>query len=362
MTRTLTTVSFHVISHRSGFVLIFADIHQIMLQDKVRTDSYRDFVYGNKHLFAGKTVLDVGCGTGILSMFCAKAGAKRVIAVDNSNIIDKARANIYTNGFSDQITLVRGKIEEVALPVEKVDIIISEWMGYTLLYESMLDSVLYARDRYLQPDGLMVPSHCTLHLAPLADPDHVADNIAFWQDVYGFNMKAMQEKIYEDTVVKYPKKDVIVGRTEQEMPFKVLDLHTITTAGLDFKTTFTSRLCQDIDALDGFCIWFDTIFMQSRDQEVPKDMLQGNPPKKTDSDSGPVFFTTGPFGPPTHWQSSIVMIDRSEKEGQPLKDGQVIEGSIQFRKNKDAKRDLNISMAWEAPGTEEKSKQLWYTR
>ena len=47
------------------------------------------------------------------------------------------------------ITLIRGKIEEVTLPVEKVDIIISEWMGYCLFYESMLNSVLFARDKWL---------------------------------------------------------------------------------------------------------------------------------------------------------------------------------------------------------------------
>ena len=54
-----------------------------MLKDAVRTDSYRDFIYDNKGIFKDKVVLDVGCGTGILSMFCAKAGAKKVIAVDN---------------------------------------------------------------------------------------------------------------------------------------------------------------------------------------------------------------------------------------------------------------------------------------
>jgi len=48
-----------------------------------------------------------------------------------------------------EITLIKGKMEEVELPVEKVDIIISEWMGYFLLYESMLDTVLVARDKYL---------------------------------------------------------------------------------------------------------------------------------------------------------------------------------------------------------------------
>lgn len=74
-----------------------------MLQDTVRTDAYRDFIYDNKHLFAGKVVLDVGCGTGILSLFCARAGAAKVIAVDNSSIIDKAREIIFENALSETI-------------------------------------------------------------------------------------------------------------------------------------------------------------------------------------------------------------------------------------------------------------------
>ena len=75
-----------------------------MLKDTVRTDSYRDFIYENKHLFKNKVVLDVGCGTGILSMFCAKAGAKMVLAVDNSGIIDRAKEMVYENGLGDVIT------------------------------------------------------------------------------------------------------------------------------------------------------------------------------------------------------------------------------------------------------------------
>ena len=74
-----------------------------MLKDTVRTDAYRDFIYDNKHLFENKVVLDVGCGTGILSMFCAKAGAKKVIAVDNSDIVDKTREIVYKNDLADVI-------------------------------------------------------------------------------------------------------------------------------------------------------------------------------------------------------------------------------------------------------------------
>lgn len=77
-----------------------------MLKDVVRTDAYRDFIYENKHLFRNKVVLDVGCGTGILSMFCAKAGAKKVIAVDNSGIFHQARENVYENDLGQVITYI----------------------------------------------------------------------------------------------------------------------------------------------------------------------------------------------------------------------------------------------------------------
>ncbi|NXT85836.1 ANM3 methyltransferase, partial [Zapornia atra] len=103
-------------------------IHEEMLKDKVRTESYRDFIYQNSHIFKDKVVLDVGCGTGILSMFAAKAGAKRVIGVDQSEIIYQAMDIVRLNKLENIITLVKGRIEEVDLPLEKVDVIISEWM------------------------------------------------------------------------------------------------------------------------------------------------------------------------------------------------------------------------------------------
>ena len=127
-------------------------------------------------------MLDVGCGSGILSLLAARAGAARVFAVDCSSVIHHAIEIGTENGVGDVVQFVRGRVEEVELPgADKVDAIISEWMvrvcggglwvwvcecvclsvclctslctltqGYCLLFESMLDSVIAARDRFLK--------------------------------------------------------------------------------------------------------------------------------------------------------------------------------------------------------------------
>ena len=75
------------------------------------------------------------------------------------------------------ITLVKGKLEDVELPIQEFDIIVSEWMGYFLLYESMLDTVILARDKYLKPGGSMFPDEATLYLAAIEDQDYKEEKI-----------------------------------------------------------------------------------------------------------------------------------------------------------------------------------------
>ncbi|XP_069313142.1 protein arginine N-methyltransferase 1 isoform X5 [Eulemur rufifrons] len=127
-------------------------IHEEMLKDEVRTLTYRNSMFHNRHLFKDKVVLDVGSGTGILCMFAAKAGARKVIGIECSSISDYAVKIVKANKLDHVVTIIKGKVEEVELPLEKVDIIISEWMGYCLFYESMLNTVLYARDKWLEVD------------------------------------------------------------------------------------------------------------------------------------------------------------------------------------------------------------------
>jgi type I protein arginine methyltransferase len=121
--------------------------------------------------------LTIASLTQLALSFAVKAGAKHVIGVDMSTMIFKAREIVKVNGMEDKITLIQGKMEEVELPFPKVDIIISEWMGYFLLYESMLDTVLYARDKYLVKDGLIFPDKATIFFAGIEDGEYKDEKI-----------------------------------------------------------------------------------------------------------------------------------------------------------------------------------------
>ena len=177
-------------------------IHEEMLKDEVRTKTYQIAILSNKHLFENKIVLDVGCGTGILSMFAVQAGASHVYAVDCSSIIEHARRIITDNKMADKVTLIRGKVEDIELPVPNVDIIVSEWMGYFLLYESMLNTVLYARDKWLKPkEGIVFPDKAVMYLCAVEDEQMKYERIDFWDSVYGFDMSALKEVALVEPVV-----------------------------------------------------------------------------------------------------------------------------------------------------------------
>uniref|UniRef100_A0A673JJB6 type I protein arginine methyltransferase n=1 Tax=Sinocyclocheilus rhinocerous TaxID=307959 RepID=A0A673JJB6_9TELE len=158
----------------------------------VRTLTYRNSMYHNKHIFKDKIVLDVGSGTGILSMFAAKAGAKHVYGIECSSISEYSEKIIKSNHLDNVITIIKGKVEETELPVDQVDIIISEWMGYCLFYESMLNTVIYARDKWLKPGGFMFPDRATLYVVAIEDRQYKDFKIHWWENVYGFDMTCIR--------------------------------------------------------------------------------------------------------------------------------------------------------------------------
>lgn len=141
-------------------------------------------------------------------MFAAKAGAARVIGIECSNIVEYAKEIVEINKLDHIITIIKGKVEEVELPdgIEKVDIIISEWMGYCLFYESMLDTVLYARDKWLKEDGMLFPDRVTLFVIGIEDRQYKDEKINWWDDVYGFDMSPIRKvRIFQKSVSENQK-------------------------------------------------------------------------------------------------------------------------------------------------------------
>jgi protein arginine N-methyltransferase 1 len=248
-----------------------------MLKDEVRTLSYRNAIYQSQHLFKDKVVLDVGCGTGILCMFAAKAGARLVIGVDMSSIIDHARVIVEKNGFSDRIVLLQGKMEEVELPVPKVDIIVSEWMGYALLYETMLNTVLIARDRYLAPGGLLFPDKATMFLSAIEDGQYREEKIEFWDNVYGFDMSCIKQ-----VALREPLVDTVDAKAvcTSACAFREIDLATVRLEDLQFEVPFKIHALRD-DYIHAFLCYFDIEFSACHK---------------------PITFSTGPHAKYTHWK------------------------------------------------------------
>lgn len=307
------------------------DIHEQMLKDRARTEAYRDFIYENKDIFKDKVVLDVGCGTGILSMFAARAGAKRVFSVDNSAIIEKAKLNIIENGFENVITCIRGKVEEIELPVQHVDIIVSEWMGYFLLFEAMLDSVLVARDRWLKPEtGILAPSQTRILMAALEDEDLKNNRVNFWNDVYGFKMSAMKEPTLNEAVVDFIEPSSVCSDV---VTLKDLPLQTITIKQLDFVSKFEVVVQRDgnVNAFGG---WFDTWFTRDG-HAIPKE-------QQMQKVEGETFMTTSPFGEDTHWKQTTFFLEESIA----VKKGDRIQGTFTCHKGTDNPRELECEIEY----------------
>jgi len=299
-------------------------IHEEMLKDEVRTLTYRNSMYYNKHLFKDKVVLDVGCGTGILCMFAAKAGARRVIGIECSSIIDYAEKIVKANNLDNVISLVRGKVEEVSLPpdIGKVDIIISEWMGYCLFYESMLNTVIWARDKWLTEDGIIFPDRATLHVTAIEDRSYKDEKINWWDSVYGFDMSCIR-----DVAVREPLVDVVDPKQVVTNSFliKEVDIYTVKEGDIAFSTPFHLTTRRN-DYLHALVTYFNIEFTKCH--------------KRTG-------FSTSPDAPYTHWKQTVFYLGDNDLT---IKKGEEVTGVISMTPNKVNNRDLDFNISVDFKG------------
>ncbi|XP_037612673.1 protein arginine N-methyltransferase 6 [Sebastes umbrosus] len=273
-------------------------IHEEMIADQVRTNAYRMAILRNSESIRGKVVLDVGAGTGVLSMFCVQAGAKKVYAVEACSIAEQAVSIVKHNDMEDRIEVIRGTVETVDLP-EMVEVIVSEWMGYALLHESMLNSVLYARDKWLKPGGVILPSKAELYVAPISDPV-VEDRLNFWytvKDQYGVDMSCMSDFARrcimnsDITVNSVTVEDVL----SHPARFAELDLYSVTVEEL--RSVKGKFRCESFGsaAVNAFCVYFTVTFPC--------------PPGDKPQPQSPVVLSTSPFKPETHWKQAVLYLD-----------------------------------------------------
>lgn len=275
----------------------FESYAQMKLQKEMVSDQPRNAAYRKaiEACVVDKVVLDVGCGTGLLSFFSALCGARRVYGVEASYMAWHAHQVVQENPkLQSQVFITQCKVEDVRLQ-EQVHVIVSEWMGSFLLFEGMLDSVICARDTYLTPGGTILPSSARIWFAPVSvSPFLWKPEIDFWANVVeGIDMSHMgrygqKEKsarpIHDTSLppdsllVDAPQQ---VGKTLEMLTVQKEDLEHIQTQGdVVFK-------CKVGDVVEALAVWFDVSFPDG------------------------TILSTGPRDAATHWHQEILVLENA---------------------------------------------------
>ncbi|XP_045909753.1 histone-arginine methyltransferase CARM1-like [Micropterus dolomieu] len=173
---------------------------QSLLQDYLRITTYQRAILNNETDFRDKVVLDICCGSGILSFFAVQAGATRVYAVEASPMAKFTQILVQCNCLSEQIRVLEGEVEEVSCP-DMVDVIVSEPMGYMLLSDGLMERFLHAR-KWLKPNGLMFPSYGDIHLAPFSDEQLYFEHYARANTCSQCSTSDLQGGMAEDTQIQ----------------------------------------------------------------------------------------------------------------------------------------------------------------
>eukprot|EP00051_Salpingoeca_urceolata_P011766 m.146187 g.146187 ORF g.146187 m.146187 type:complete len:495 (-) comp17244_c1_seq2:133-1617(-) len=301
---------------------------QNMLSDYTRTGTYQNAMLLNSADFQGKVVCDIGAGTGILSYFAVQAGAKKVYAVEASEMAVLARSLAENNGLGDRVVVIQDRVEDIELP-EQVDMLISEPMGIMLLNERMIESYLHAR-KWLKPEGKMFPGTATMFVCPFSDEQlfqEASGKSQFWTcpNFFGLNLSCLAEHARRE-YFRQPQVETIDPRCLVcEPAVKDFDLLKMDKASLDRVEIPIRSVMPTSRMIHGLASWFDVQF-----------------PGSTES----VWLSTGPHSPPTHWYQVRLLFQ------QPIlvSAGQTIVGNMLLCANR--KQSYDVTMELRIEGTD----------
>lgn len=226
------------------------DYHLSMLLDTARMDSYRRAIQASVQ--PGDVVVDIGCGTGVLTFMACEAGAKRVYAIEGGPIIETARELAIANGFADRIEFLSGWSVDVGIP-EPADVLITETIGNAGLDEGIIAWASDARQRLLRPGALLLPQRLRLWVAAAESFDGHA-LVSDWTapglpyDYAAAHLRAARTLWFADI-----RPSNLLGQPELAAD---IDL----TVVLNETTTSTGQLRVDRDGiLHGLACWFDAL-------------------------------------------------------------------------------------------------------
>ncbi|KAH8408420.1 hypothetical protein KR215_005312 [Drosophila sulfurigaster] len=227
-------------------------------KDQQHMHFFQAMIEDNKHLFVGRSILVVSCGSGTLALLAAQAGAAQVYAIDRSNATDYARLVVKENHYEHVIKVLHGRVTEIDLE-QPVDGIICNWMGHCLLFESELVQLLQARDRWLKPNGFILPDLGSLYLLGADEQRLKNETCNWWLDVYGFNMKALRRYSLAEPRYARIKGDRLLTKAHKVLS---LDLNTASMEQLRIKRNIRLQVQRE-GYLECFVLYFDVGFSRS---------------------------------------------------------------------------------------------------
>lgn len=162
--------------------------HANMIRDHVRLAAHAEAL--RRAVRPGCVVLDLGAGTGILSLLACRFGAARVHAVEPSDIIHVAREVAAANGVADRIVFHQEYSTKLTLP-KRADVIVADLRGVLPLFQHNLPALADARRRLLADGGVLIPQRDVLWAAVVEAPELYRRTVAVWnEDTLGFHFDA----------------------------------------------------------------------------------------------------------------------------------------------------------------------------